>query len=131
MDDKCILNLNKLYFQNIEFKRIGEKNDNEVRFQIETEIMQKSEEEIYKVVLRLKGVKELEYNFIIEVVGVFSISEVDCPSDFKKEVISKNTIAILMPYLRSEVSILTAQPGIDCVVLPPFNINAMMNEVHD
>lgn len=33
-----------------------------------------------------------------------------------------------MPYVRSEVSILTAQPGVDSIVLPPFNIVEMMGE---
>ncbi len=33
--------------------------------------------------------------------------------------------AILMPYLRSELTLLTAQPDTDSVVLPPFNINKM------
>lgn len=39
---------------------------------------------------------------------------------------SKNAVAILMPYLRSELTLLTAQPDTESVVLPPFNINKMM-----
>ena len=31
-----------------------------------------------------------------------------------------------MPYLRSQVSLLTAQPEVECVVLPAFNVNAML-----
>jgi preprotein translocase subunit SecB len=31
-----------------------------------------------------------------------------------------------MPYIRSEVSLLTAQPGIEPVVIPPFNVVEMM-----
>ncbi len=42
--------------------------------------------------------------------------------------VTKNAIAILMPYLRSEVSLLTAQPGIECVVLPAFNINKILED---
>jgi hypothetical protein len=33
-----------------------------------------------------------------------------------------------MPYIRSEVSLLTAQPETECFVMPVFNINAMFNE---
>lgn len=43
-------------------------------------------------------------------------------------IIQQNAVAIVMPYFRSEVSILTAQPGVESVVLPPFNIIEMMNE---
>lgn len=42
--------------------------------------------------------------------------------------ISKNTVAILMPYMRSELSLLTAQPGMECIVMPPINVNAMMEQ---
>lgn len=37
-------------------------------------------------------------------------------------------VAIVMPYIRSEVSLLTAQPGVDPVVLSPFNIAEMMSK---
>lgn len=129
MENNCVLNLERLFFQNIEFSRLGEKNAKELHYEVSTEIMQKSDEEVYKVALSLKGNKEDEYQFLIELVGIFSVdvsSEMD--KEFKKEILTKNTVAIMMPYIRSEVSILTAQPGIDCVVLPPFNINAMMDE---
>ena len=46
----------------------------------------------------------------------------------KNNLVSKNTVAILMPYLRSEVSLLTAQPNTDTVVLPVFNINNMIDD---
>lgn len=42
-------------------------------------------------------------------------------------IIQQNAVAIVMPYIRSEVSLLTAQPGLETVVLPPFNIVEMMN----
>lgn len=33
----------------------------------------------------------------------------------------------MMPYLRNQLSILTAQPETDAVVLPIFNINNMLD----
>ena len=63
---------------------------------------------------------------------MFSRQE-DCPKDELENqmvdaLIEKNTVAILMPYLRSELTLLTAQPDTDSVVLPPFNINKMLEE---
>ena len=49
--------------------------------------------------------------------------------EMKNTLISKNTVAILMPYLRSQVSLLTAQPEVECVVLPAFNINKMLEGI--
>ena len=63
----------------------------------------------------------------INLVGFFSFDNEEVLDESKKnDSISKNAVAIMMPYLRSEVSLLTAQPGVECVVLPPFNINKMM-----
>ncbi len=61
--------------------------------------------------------------------GFFVIEDNETISEeTRNKLISRNTVAILMPYLRSEVSLLTAQPGIECVVLPTFNINHMMDK---
>ena len=77
----------------------------------------------------MNGDKPDEYSFDISLTGFFAIE--DCPNitqELKNDLVSKNAIAILMPYLRSEVSLLTAQPGMECVVLPAFNINKMFEE---
>ncbi|MCD8361333.1 MAG: Preprotein translocase subunit SecB, partial [Lachnospiraceae bacterium] len=61
--------------------------------------------------------------------GFFSFdTEEELSEDLKMKLINKNTVSIMMPYLRSEVSLLTAQPGMDCVVLPIFNVNNMMED---
>ena len=58
--------------------------------------------------------------------GLFEIQNSDALSDnVTQSLIDKNAVAILMPYLRSEVTLLTAQPDTDSVVLPAFNINKL------
>lgn len=42
--------------------------------------------------------------------------------------IEKNAIAIMFPYVRSYVSIITSQPGMSPIVLPPMNIAAMFQD---
>lgn len=42
--------------------------------------------------------------------------------------LDKNTIAIMFPYIRSYISIITTQPGMAPIVLPAMNINAMIND---
>lgn len=124
---KSILILNKLVFDKIEFVRYGLKNDSEVEFQIQTGIGKKQNEDLYKVTLVLKGNKKDEYTIEISITGFFSFEQKEMPENIQlEELLSRNAVAILMPYLRSEVSLLTAQPEVDCVVLPPFDINKMM-----
>ena len=128
-DIQSILKLERIVFETIEFKRINFSSDHELKIQIQSNIAQKQNGEVYKVTLTLKGDKPEEYTFDISLSGFFTIQhEEGISEETKKMLITKNTIAILMPYLRSEVSLLTAQPGVDCVILPPFNINKILDE---
>lgn len=44
------------------------------------------------------------------------------------DILEKNTIAIMFPYIRSYISIMTTQPGMTPIVLPAMNIIAMVND---
>ncbi len=124
---ESVLKLNKIVFDKIEFKRLGFENDNELELEIQSNISQRQETEIYKVTLILKGKKPEEYTLEISLSGFFSIETDDeLTENLKNILVTKNSVAILMPYLRSEVSLLTAQPEVKCVVLPAFNINNML-----
>ena len=77
--------------------------------------------------LLLVGNKEKEYVLEIALSGYFSFDDSeDLDAEMRNTLINQNAVAILMPYMRSQVSLLTAQPGVECVVLLPFNIVNMM-----
>ncbi len=127
-DINSSLILNKIVFDKIEFERKGFQNENEISFEVEVQIGV-NKENMYKVTLVLKGTKEAEYDFVISLSGFFTFeTSGDLTENQKQSLINTNAVAILMPYLRSEVSLLTAQPNMDCVVLPVFNINKMLEE---
>lgn len=120
--------LQKMVFDRIEFDRKGFKNSNELKFGLQVQIGL-SEDNTYKVTLVLNGTKQDEYNIVISLSGFFKV-EVQEELDDKviQDLINKNAVAILMPYLRSELTLLTAQPDTDSVILPPFNINKMLEK---
>ena len=127
-----VLKLDKLVFDKIDFKRVGFKNNNELELNFQSNIAQKQGTDIYRITLILGGNKPDEYSFEISLTGFFVIEESrDITPELKNDLVSRNAIAILMPYLRSEVSLLTAQPGMECVVLPAFNINKMLEEQYN
>ncbi|MCB5377027.1 protein-export chaperone SecB [Flavonifractor plautii] len=131
-DARSVLKLEKLVFDKLLFERKGFSSENNFEFNMESQISKRSNEEIYKVTLILHGKKPDEYIMEISLTGFFSFgTDTSISDEDKKELISKNTLAILMPYLRSEVSILTAQPEVECIVLPPFNINNLMGEARE
>lgn len=122
-----VLCLDKLVFDKIEFKRSGMKNDNDIEFNLQVLINKKQSEEIYRVTLILTGNKEKEYALEIALSGYFSFdTSEELDVEMKNTMINQNAVAILMPYVRSQISLLTAQPEVECVVLPPFNIINMM-----
>ena len=126
---RSTLVLQQLVFDKVSFERQGEKNENDTKFQIKTEVGKLTGEELYKVSLAIKADKKGEYIVEIQITGIFAFEEGNGFDNEQKQVlINKNAIAILMPYIRSEMSLITAQPGVECVVLPPFNINKMLEE---
>ena len=126
---QSVLQLDKIVFDKIEFKRLGFSSEKELELEIQSNISQKQNAEIYRVTLILKGNKPEEYIFEISLTGLFSFeAENMIQEELKNTLVTKNAIAILMPYLRSEVSLLTAQPGIECVVLPAFNVNKILED---
>lgn len=122
-----VLKLEKIVFDKIEFKRLGFSSGKELELEIQSTISQQKDKNSYRVTLELMGNKPEEYLLGISLTGFFSIEEEEnLEEETKNTLITKNSVAILMPYLRSEVSLLTAQPGMECVVLPAFNINEML-----
>lgn len=126
MEYESNLILQHLVFDEIEFKRLGFKTESEVNYELEIQIGRDHDnQENYKVTLVLNGKKDKEYIFKIVLSGFFEIKNAENISD-KETLIHKNAVAIMMPYLRSEVSLLTSQPETNGIVMPIFNINKMI-----
>lgn len=67
------LHLDKIIFDKIEFKRLGISSDNELELELQSNIAQKQNTEIYRVNLNLTGNKPDEYFFEISLTGFFHI----------------------------------------------------------
>jgi preprotein translocase subunit SecB len=128
---KSVLKLSKLIFEKIEFERLGtEKSQNDIQFGLNVQIGENAAYHRYKVTLDLHGEKKNEYTVQLVLTGYFDFEGQDdtVTDELRDELIKSNTVAIMMPYLRSELSLLTAQPNVDCVVLPPLNVVQMMKD---
>lgn len=124
---ESVLKMERIVFDKIEFNRTGFKNNNEIAFQFQSGVSQKNDENIYRVNLVAKGNKKEEYVLEISITGFFAIEAIDnLDEQLKTSLLTKNAVAILMPYLRSQITLLTSQPEVETVVLPVFNINNMV-----
>lgn len=115
------MRLRKLVFDKISFERKGFKNENEVSTNMSVKISENiKQDNFYKVSLTVLVEKKEEYDLEVTISGFFSLEDEEAIK-MKDTLLQKNAIAILMPYVRSEISMLTAQPETDCVLLPLIN----------
>ncbi len=123
---KCDLTLKRMVFDKIEFERLGFKNELDLEINMSVQIAENKHDNIFKVTLCVNGTKKEEYNIKVQISGFFAV-EGDDPA-ITEILLNQNAVAILMPYVRSEISLITAQPETECVVLPPFNIAKIMGD---
>lgn len=125
---ESVLKMHDLHFDSIEFKRIGVESDNpaSVKFQVET-----STETPGITGIRLSAIvdKEDDYHLDVKLVAAFSFeNDSGLSAQMRKDILDNNTVAVMFPYLRSQVSLMTTQPGIEPIIIPPMNIADMFGE---
>ena len=132
MEDKIksVLQLNRLVFDEMKFERdplSPISDDYEINFNREVEAADDKEHFNVKLTLNLWSKKANSLRIKISLIGAFFCNSED--DTLKEYLIKYNTIAILFPYIRSQVSLITAQPDFKPIVLPPVNIVAMFESV--
>lgn len=119
---KSVLKLERLVFDNLSFRRVGFPNGNELKFSFGFGFDIQSENR-FVTRIRVTGEKEAEYDFTVEASGYFAMEA----NSVGLDVLSKqNATAIIFPYVRSQVALLTAQPEMQPILIPPLNIAAMV-----
>lgn len=119
-----VLKLKQVVFDRLLFERHGFQTNEDVQLKIGVAVNKGSEDE-YRVSLKVEAIKKDEYTVDVTITGYFMIDEA-YPQ--KEDILKKNTVSILFPYVRSELTLLTAQPNIEPIVLPALNINAIIDD---
>ena len=129
---KSVLVSKKIYVENMSFER-AEGNATLVKFSQSAvdKNIQQIEENIFRCKLSVKmSDNNDEAKLEVTVVGIFEI-HADIPEETKEVIVAKNTMSILFPYVRSQITLLTSHPEVVPVVLPPVNINALLENLKD
>lgn len=126
------LKLEKLLFTNISFSRTEDSIDcNELNLRVGRKI-DKSEDKV-KVTLIVKILSEdqsLSLEITATAVFGFSFGE-KISKKMKDDILEKNTVAIMFPYVRSQVSLVTSQPDMAPIVIPAINIDNLLSSNQD
>lgn len=125
--NKAILQLERVYFDEIKYMfHANETTNFQYLFDFEKEI-EEIDENKYKVTLVCHVCDENnEVDLLIRVIGEF-ICEIE-DTEFKNTLLNENAIAILFPYLRSHICLVTAQPSIPPINLPAINVLSLFDE---
>lgn len=111
-------------------KEQGQKIDVDLNFEFDTERDQDRFKRIVTCYIFDENYIEKNKPFYIKVklYGVFSLSNFDEDNKKHKELIQKNTLAILFPYIRSIISHMTLEMQVGPVQMPPMNINSFFDK---
>ena len=74
----------------------------------------------YSVVLTL-NVDKANNDLSVKVIAAATFYLESDDVELVRTVMETNTVAIMFPFIRSQVSLLTTQPGMTPIVLPPIN----------
>lgn len=124
--NKSIMQLTNLYFKNISFSREKLNIDDNLKIFFDHEI-RKNDNDTDVVLSVLINDENNALKLSVELVGTFAFSNSEnVNKNLYDNLINKNAIAILFPYLRSQVTLITSQPNMTPIILPPININTML-----
>jgi len=76
----------------------------------------------------LRAIKKREYEAVVTITGY---CEIDENTPYKDKILSENTVAILFPYVRAQMTLLTAQPETEPLVIPAVNVNALIKQAEE
>lgn len=126
---QSIVTMDKIYFDRLEFQREKEILSDELSVKFEKSVDAMEGNNKYRVILQCT-IEDKKYNSLrifASMVGIFECHSED--TGLLNTLINENTIAIMFPFLRSQISLLTTQPDMSPVILPPMNINSLLSEL--
>lgn len=79
--------------------------------------------------IQLKVYVENGFNIEMQAVGKFECDNSDPKDNMKAWMLEKNAAAIMFPYIRSEITLITSQPNFRNIIIPPININSLFEKM--
>lgn len=119
---KSILRMNDFYFPNLNVKREKNIQSGEIEIDV-TKDVQSTDSNNCIIILSLNINKD-DLKVHVEAVGDFTYEGNTIP----EHGFVTNAISIMFPFIRSQVTLLTSQPNMAPIVIPPVNINKLLEQ---
>lgn len=131
--NRSILEFKNYYIDEFIYKKnedFTKKNDEQIEVNFDFEFGIERKDDNFKRIVTCYIFDEdyIENNkpfFIkLRINGMFSLSNFDEDNEKHREIITRNTLSILFPYIRSIISHITLEMQVGPVQMPPMNINS-------
>lgn len=122
---ESVLKLENIYVESFNFVR-GEIVENSPTFAFGRNISQNSDNSS-DVTLQCKIEWDEGTELNVSIKGVFSVSGEN--EETNRILLTRNSCAIMFPYLRSQITLLTSQLNFEPIVLPIININSLLDDL--
>lgn len=117
------LKMQNLYFSECSIKRALNITDNKLSMSLKQQ-PQKTGEHSYSIAFILT-VQNSDHTLDINVCANADFELEAEDYSVEEELIKKNTVAIVFPFIRSQVTLLTSQPNMQPIIIPPINFTTI------
>ncbi len=115
---KSDLTMESFFFSECTVKRNDNIASEKLKMNIEKHVSEIGDK--YKVELSFRITKDANDLFVtVNAIAYFTIECDDI--ELKKMVLEENTVAIMFPFVRSQVAIMTSQPNMSPIIIPAIN----------
>ena len=130
-ENDSVLKMKDLYFSKFSF--MNNREQKSIHVQIKHNARYESIEEddnARRVVIDTVVLNEESKNILsLQTVGIFAIQndkkDAKLDDDTIEFILSRNTLAIMFPFIRSQIVLLTTQPGMSPILMQQINVNSM------
>ena len=121
------LNIHNLYFSKIIFEKSVDKKDNSysVDYNV-TGVAQKNGCVEVTIDTKINGTNQ-EISLLVQTIGVFSVDN-DVEDEIKDFILKNNSVAYMLPIIRNQVLLLTSQPNMEPILLPPVDVTELVGK---
>lgn len=126
----AVVTMDKIYFDKLEFQREENILSDELNVNFKKSVDELAgQNNKYSVILQCTIEDQTHHSLRIfaSMVGIFECHSED--PGLLDTLINENTVAIMFPFLRSQISLMTTQPDMSPVILPPMNINNLLSGI--
>ena len=127
---QCKIQMLDLYFSKYSFNQVRGKEDTDytTSFKIEYAINSSDTTKVKVTIDTTVANSSETIKLDLQAVGIFQIDNNDIDEETYDHLIKTNTVAIIFPFIRSQVSLLTTQPNMKPIIIPPINIDILISE---